>query len=295
MKYIFTILVLAPMLLFAQEGTTVVIDASDYSNWVYFSFDADGVIEVSDPQSSSEWDIAFLRYNIRTNSGASGSGEGGAFDAGEVSFTSVTQAPEGDYLADDSIGVYDPMNHVYVNTPGNTLLAEWLQLDLSTIPPIATYSNHVYILKTGDGKYAKVMLTDYYNDDAESGHLKFTYFYQPSGSRNFTGVTAIGDDGEIPNQFALNANYPNPFNPSTTISYSLASSADVTVSIYNIVGSLVDEFEMGQQGTGTHQIVWTGKNHNGERVSSGIYIYTLTALPQSGEAFVKSKKMTLLK
>ena len=65
-------------ILFPQIDTVLTIDASSYSNWVYFSFEQAEVIDVENPEESMEWDVAFQRKHIRTNSGLSGIGNGGA-------------------------------------------------------------------------------------------------------------------------------------------------------------------------------------------------------------------------
>ena len=64
--------------LFSQIDTVLTIDASNYSNWVYFSFEQAAVIDVENPEESMEWDVAFQRKHIRTNSGLAGPGNGGA-------------------------------------------------------------------------------------------------------------------------------------------------------------------------------------------------------------------------
>ena len=86
----------------------------------------------------------------------------------------------------------------------------------------------------------------------------------------------------MPQETALLANYPNPFNPETWIPYQLATPADVTLHIHAIDGSLVRTLSLGHKGIGTYQrhsraAYWDGKNELGESVASGVYFYTLTA------------------
>ena len=64
---------------FTQDEYLVTIDASSYSNWVYFSVEQNSVISIDDPENSLEWDFAFQRKHIKTNGGLSGIGNGGAF------------------------------------------------------------------------------------------------------------------------------------------------------------------------------------------------------------------------
>ena len=84
----------------------------------------------------------------------------------------------------------------------------------------------------------------------------------------------------LPQETALLANYPNPFNPETWIPYQLATPADVTLTIYNIQGRVVRDLDLGHQRAGMYHTrsraaYWDGRNAQGESVASGIYFYTL--------------------
>ena len=86
----------------------------------------------------------------------------------------------------------------------------------------------------------------------------------------------------LPQENALLANYPNPFNPETWIPYQLATPADVTLTIYNIQGRVVRDLDLGHQRAGRYHTrsraaYWDGKNAVGEPVASGVYFYTLKA------------------
>jgi hypothetical protein len=91
-------------------------------------------------------------------------------------------------------------------------------------------------------------------------------------------------------KFALGANYPNPFNPSTSISYALINSEMVELSIYDMRGRLIRTLFRGNQILGYHTMDWNGTDGQGKPVPAGSYIYTI----QVGNE-VKTKKMTLLK
>ena len=110
-------------------------------------------------------------------------------------------------------------------------------------------------------------------------------------------IVGIEDDiaGAIPVDYALDQNYPNPFNPTTTLKYSLRESSQVKLSIYNTLGQLVTTLIDDQQNAGFKEIVWDGRDALGRKVASGIYIYRMEATPNSGQKFVDSKKMILLK
>jgi hypothetical protein len=72
-------------------------------------------------------------------------------------------------------------------------------------------------------------------------------------------------------------NYPNPFNPSTEIAYSLDSSADVRIEIYNVAGQAVRTFDLGYQASGEHSVHWDGLDSSGAPAASGIYYYRIQA------------------
>ena len=99
----------------------------------------------------------------------------------------------------------------------------------------------------------------------------------------------------IPNENALHANYPNPFNPETWIPYQLSKSADVTLTIYAANGQVVRRLALEHQPAGMYQnrsraAYWDGRNTVGEPVASGIYFYTLRA-----DDFTATRKMFILK
>jgi len=94
----------------------------------------------------------------------------------------------------------------------------------------------------------------------------------------------------ITNEFKLNQNFPNPFNPKTTIKYSLNSPAQVNISIFNINGEDIFEVFSGPQKIGNYNVEWSGKDFNQKMVPSGIYLYRLKVNNKS-----ITKKMILTK
>ena len=99
----------------------------------------------------------------------------------------------------------------------------------------------------------------------------------------------------IPEETALLANYPNPFNPETWIPYQLAESAEVTLTIYDMNGKMVRHVAVEHQAAGMYQsrsraVYWDGRNQLGEPLASGLYFYTLTA----GD-FTATRRMLILK
>jgi hypothetical protein len=119
---------------------------------------------------------------------------------------------------------------------------------------------------------------------------------------NIDYIPYLGDD-PIPQQesspkptdiadvtYSLSDNYPNPFNPMTTIEYSIAEDSHVNLSIYNVNGQVVRTLVSAFQNRSAYRVVWDGKNDNGVSVSSGVYFSRLQA-----SSFVKTKKLVLLR
>jgi hypothetical protein len=95
---------------------------------------------------------------------------------------------------------------------------------------------------------------------------------------------------EIPVDYSLSQNYPNPFNPNTTVRFSVPKEGYVTIKVYDMIGQEITTLYSGNAQRGTYIINWNGKHSNGNQVSSGSYIYKMTA----GD-FVQAKKMLLIK
>ncbi|MBD3168968.1 MAG: T9SS type A sorting domain-containing protein [candidate division Zixibacteria bacterium] len=106
------------------------------------------------------------------------------------------------------------------------------------------------------------------------------------------GTTDVdeGNENVIPTRTALVGNYPNPFNPQTSIEFELSTPANVEITIYNIRGQMVNKLVEGQFEAGTHDVTWDSVDENGNAVSAGIYFYRFTA----GD-IVSIGKMTLIK
>jgi hypothetical protein len=94
----------------------------------------------------------------------------------------------------------------------------------------------------------------------------------------------------VPSQFALVQNFPNPFNPETTIAYDLSERAPVRLEIYDILGQRVRVLMDEVQVAGRYQVRWDGRNAQGQGVGSGVYFYRL----QAG-GFNQVRRMLLLK
>jgi len=129
-----------------------------------------------------------------------------------------------------------------------------------------------------------------FTDNHPSGGSKFAYRLKQTDN---DGAFEYSKEVEIeltPETFSLSQSYPNPFNPSTTIEYQLPNSAQVTLSVYNSLGQLVNTLVNEEKDAGYYQAVWNGNDNHGNQVASGIYFYRL----QTGN-FINTKKMILLR
>jgi alpha-amylase len=99
-----------------------------------------------------------------------------------------------------------------------------------------------------------------------------------------------GDDDQPQTGLLLRQSYPNPFGPSTTISYSLPSRANVRLGVYNLAGREVAVLQDGPEDEGPHDVSWKGESEDGTRLAAGIYFLRLEA---GGES--RTSKMMLLK
>jgi len=106
-------------------------------------------------------------------------------------------------------------------------------------------------------------------------------------------ITTSVDEWErkgVPAKYALSRNYPNPFNPETTLRYALPVEEWVTVSIYNTMGQRIRRLVEGEQQVGYHRVVWDGRDDTGQCVASGLYLCRMI----SGD-FSASRKLVLMK
>lgn len=149
------------------------INATSITDWVYFDFSKGAVLNKVD-RSSAGWDIGFRRGKIMSNSGESNTaGKGGIFVIKDVEFESVAEAPESGYVIDIR------KNAIETENPAAD---KWYIYNYMThqLKP----RKNVYIIRTADGKYAKMQIINYYCEGV-AGCYTIKYVYQGNGSRSF--------------------------------------------------------------------------------------------------------------
>ncbi|MCD4707734.1 MAG: T9SS type A sorting domain-containing protein [Candidatus Sabulitectum sp.] len=137
-------------------------------------------------------------------------------------------------------------------------------------------------------------------DSLSAGHIAFLEGFYGSNdyevwyctNSEFVGISSDNTtcENNNPSSFSLQ-NYPNPFKPTTTISYQLSVSANVTLGIYNILGQKVRTLVDENQNAGEHFAIWDGRDSSGQPVSSGVYFYRL----ESENGTPETRRMMLLK
>ena len=108
-----------------------------------------------------------------------------------------------------------------------------------------------------------------------------------------TGGEGVGPGATLPKVFSLKQNHPNPFNPSTTISYQIPEDAvnvRFSLNVYDLRGRLVRSLDQGMKGAGTYSVFWDGSDNHGRQVSSGVYFYRFIS-----SEFNSTRKMIMLK
>jgi len=134
-------------------------------------------------------------------------------------------------------------------------------------------------LPTDTEYWWKVIATDTDSLSTESAAFKFT-----------VGYVSVAEIVALPTEFTLKQNFPNPFNPSTTIRYGLPEDSNVSLVIYDLRGNRVRTFDSGSQTAGWYEHVWNGMNEAGQPVSTGLYLTRLRA-----GSYTKTIKMLYLK
>jgi hypothetical protein len=178
-----------------------------------------------------------------------------------------------------------------------SIALDWSQPDLSSeqeeyFNGFSLYRNHGLIAQLEPDEL-------YYLDEVSDPEAEYIYYVRavydyglskPSNEVIINPVNVV-DDISAPIVTKLKGNFPNPFNPSTRISYSLEEDTEsLSIRIFNIKGQLIRELYDGFQERGVHEIYWDGTDNRGRKASSGLYFYRMSA-----GSYSRDMKMLLLK
>lgn len=143
---------------------------------------------------------------------------------------------------------------------------------------------------------SKTLVLNFNLKDAPEGEIAelFLVLKDRNGNRwNFSTTVHVGSGTTaLPKAFSLSQNSPNPFNPSTTISYDVPEGKKIQISIkvYDIRGRLIRTLVNEEKEAGSYNVFWDGTDQNGRQISSGVYFYRMAA----GE-FEQTRKMVMIK
>lgn len=161
-----------------NEGWTNHIDCRSYADWMYIRFSTQDTLRRGyEEEPPADWDFAIHRYDCKTNGGA----------VLETSYTSIEafvaagSMPEGEFVEDtdgrisvDMSGMMDG-KVVYADSPLNTELCKWLNVNTNEMPPIYTPSKRVYLLRLSDGNLVALLFTDFSDASGVKGYISFDY------------------------------------------------------------------------------------------------------------------------
>ena len=169
----------------SEKIGTIFVNASEYTRWIYMDFHHSTIDSLTivngGEEYTGEWDLAVHRWETKTNNGSAIETEFTDLNA----FLSAAKMPEGKYVEDietDSTIILD-MSHmmegeiVYAKGKINPLLSTWVNRDMSSMPPIYSMNNKVFVVKLKDGTSAALQLSNYMNDKYEKGFLTIKYVY----------------------------------------------------------------------------------------------------------------------
>ena len=156
---------------------TTDVNASDDEKWVYLNRRSGEFVEPSEPKDSKAWDLGFKSTMMRTNSGTSGDGDGGAIaPEGADALSAISTAPQSGYTVDEMLPVPGPPGSG--DFSGNPVLDEWFNYDFET--HVVSPKEKAFALRLADGGYARLQVLDY-----EDGTLKIRWSYAGKGQTQF--------------------------------------------------------------------------------------------------------------
>jgi Peptidase family C25/FlgD Ig-like domain len=194
-------------------------------------------------------------------------------------------------IVDVSIELIPPQELVYQITYPNMVLLQWD----APLPSVSRDFSEYRVYRNNEMIAENIASTFFFNTEVPAGSYAYyvtaMYGQYESEPSNEVQVEMTNTDNILaPLITELGGNHPNPFNPTTAISFSLHEEQEVSLEIYNIKGEKVRTLQKGVLPAKLHSLEWNGENNNNIQVSSGIYFYRMIAKEYSA-----TKKMIMLK
>ena len=142
-------------------GQTRIINATSYEDWVYLDLENNLLVDVAQSESSSDWDLGFMRYHIKLNSGIHGPSTVQAYVVDEEDFDEFDDIPQVEYQEDlpdeddDEIPEY--------------VCSDWYEYNPET--HVLTPADRFYVIKNRNDSFYKFQIQSYYNEAGTSGHM----------------------------------------------------------------------------------------------------------------------------
>lgn len=199
------------------------VDAASTTEWRYLDLETGLAVTPSDPQHDSAWDLAFRRFVVISNGGASGMGGGLVARIEGESFASITRAPEDGWIADTEDG---PVDRDDSNDSAFTNGAnDWYTYELST-HALTARTDVVYIVQTPSRNYFKVQILGYYDGAGSPGFLRFVWApVAPPASVMVADAGMPPDVGPLPDAWAPDGGH---YVPPDAITVDAASRTEFT-------------------------------------------------------------------
>ena len=269
-------------------------------------------IDISDATGNAGQSGTASNFRLLYRSGTSGdfsSAATGASISGDVvTFTSVSLA-DGYYALgaeSDATLPVELTSFEVLSTRDNSITLQWItESEINNLgfildrrvpgtewTEIATYITHPELQGQGSVSHQTVYT---YTDDTVMDNEVYDYRIADvdyDGHKEYHSLQILGvsPGTTVPLSFVLHQNYPNPFNPITSLRYDLPEQAQVTLTIYDLIGREVTQLINTTQEAGYRSVQWNAADMHGKPVSTGVYLYQI----QAGE-FVQTRKMVLLK
>ncbi|KQC07883.1 MAG: hypothetical protein APR54_00620 [Candidatus Cloacimonas sp. SDB] len=179
--------------------------------------------------------------------------------------------------------LYDPDHYPTIDGNGE------IQFNYHTVDNVDANNNYATVGIENQTQQKGVLYTyaDIYPPSATPLQNEMAIKFTTDPPDNFTESDNLTLIPQLP---VLHPNYPNPFNPVTTISFTLPTQAEVELSIYNVKGQLVNTLAENNFAAGTYDLIWNGRDNFGNSVTSGIYYYKLNA-----DNNIETRKCVLIK
>lgn len=282
------------------------------------------IVGSTESYGAGSWDIWIIKTDAAGDTVWTRTIGGDGYETGRA----IAKTHDGHYMiAGSGIQVNTDVFLTKIQENGDTLWTKWAGQDAGNDAPLGitatadngfliagknyslvTGDNDMYILKidaAGDTLWSYSCSFNAHDEahvalEAATGktYLFGTRASSSSGSYRDYWVYAFdnavdvseGSQENLPKVYYLSNNYPNPFNPATTIDYRLPERGHVSIEVYNVLGQKIATLVDQEQPAGEHTTFWNGKTSYGQTVATGLYLYRL----QAGD-HVETKKMLLLK